>query len=113
MTIISIKKNMGGKMPETTFTRLSLEASMYIKKNTYNRVDKDNIPEEVQYCTSSIADKLQKIEKRNGKTSESVGSWSINYQENSEDEKELYDTLVNYLSEVKDSEGVFLLYRGC
>lgn len=113
MTIISIKKNMGGKMPATTFTRLSLEASMYIKKNTYNRVDKDNIPEEVQYCTCSIADKLQKIEKRNGKTSESVGSWSINYRENSEDEKELYDTLVNYLSEVKDSEGVFLLYRGC
>jgi hypothetical protein len=111
--MISIKKNMGGKMPEATFTRMSFEASMYIKKNTYGRIDKDNIPDEVKYCTCSIADKMQKIEKRNGKNSESVGSWSVNYQESSDNEKELYDTLVNYLLDVKDSKGISLLYRGC
>lgn len=100
-------------MPESNFTRFSLEASMYIKRNTYGRIDTSNIPKEVKYCTCSIADKIKKIEKRIGKTSESVGSWSVNYQENNDDEKELYDTLVNYLLDVKAKDGNSVLCRRC
>lgn len=107
------KNTYGGSMPESSFLKLSIEASAYIKRNTHNRIDESNIPNEVKDCTCSITDKLKKIEKRKGKTSESVGSWHINYQENSEDNNELYNTLVDFLLEVKDSRGESLLYRGC
>lgn len=111
--MIFIKIIMGGNMPESSFKRFSIEASAYIKRNTHSRIDEKNIPEEVKNCTCSIADKLKKFEKRNGKTSESVGSWSVSYRENKEDQNELYNTLVDYLLEVKDNEGQSLLYRGC
>lgn len=104
---------MGGNMPESSFNRLSIEASAYIKRNTHNRIDESNIPDEVKLCTCSLVDKLKKYEKKKGKVSESVGSWSVNYQNNSEDENELYDVLVNFLLYVKDEKGESVLYRGC
>jgi len=110
--MIFIKMNMGGTLLEKSFKRLSLDASTYIKRHTFNRINEKNIPESVKLCTCSLVDKISKIEKRKGKTSESVGSWSVNYQDNSEDSNETYDVLVNYLSEEKDEEGTYLLYRG-
>ncbi|MCF0125459.1 MAG: hypothetical protein HUJ68_06865 [Clostridia bacterium] len=104
---------MGGNMPESSFNRLSIEASAYIKRNTHNRINENNIPDEVKLCTCSLADKMKKYEKKKGKVSESVGSWSVNYQNNSEDENELYDVLVNFLLYVKDEKGESVLYRGC
>ncbi len=107
------KEEYGGNMPESSFKRLSIEASAYIKKNTFNRIDEKDIPNEVKLCTCSIAEQLKKLEKREGKTSESVGSWSVNYQEGSKDDKKLYDTLKNYLLDLVDKNGTPLLYRGC
>lgn len=100
-------------MPESSFKRLSIEASAYIKRNTYNKIDENNIPDEVKLCTCSLADKLKKYEKKKGKVSESVGSWSVNYQNSAEDENELYEVLVNFLLSVKDDKGESILYRGC
>lgn len=110
--MIFIKKNMGGEMPENSFKRLSIEASIYIKRHTHNRIDESNIPESVKLCTCSLVDKIRKLEKKKGKISESVGSWSINYQDNSEDSNEMYNILVNYLLYEKDNKGESLLYRG-
>lgn len=110
--MIFIKMNMGGTMPEKSFNRISIDVSTYIKRQTHNRVDENNIPEAVKLCTCACTDKANKIEKKKGKTSESVGSWSVNYQDNSEDSKEMYDILVNYLLYEKDSKGESLLYRG-
>ena len=103
---------MGGTMPEKSFNRISLDVSAYIKRQTHNRIDENNIPEAVKLCTCSCTDTANKIEKKKGKTSETVGSWSVNYQDNSEDSKEMYDILVNYLLYEKDSKGESLLYRG-
>ncbi len=107
------KEEYSGKMSLTTFKKMSLEASMYIKRNISSKFDENNIPDELKYCMCVIADKLIEINKRKGKTSESVGTWSVNYQENSNNEKELYDTLVNYLLDVKTKDGNSILYRGC
>ncbi len=86
---------------------------MYIKRNTFGRIDIDNIPDEVKYCMCDIADQIQKKEKRFGKTSESVGSWSVNYQENADIQEEFFDTLVNYLLNVKTPDGNSILARRC
>ncbi len=110
--MIFIKKNMGGKVPENTFNILSIEVSAYIKRHTHNRINENDIPITVKFCTCSLIDRIKKLESKKGKTSESVGSWSVNYQDNSEDSKEMYDILVNYLLYEKNSEGKFLLYRG-
>ena len=111
--MIFIKKNMGGTLPEASFNRLAIEASAYIKRNTFNRIDIENIPEEVKFCTCSIVEQMKKLEKREGKVSESVGSWSVNYQTSNENEKNLYEVLSYYLSETKDKKGIPVLYRGC
>ena len=107
------EETWGGTMPETTFIRLSIEASMYIKRHTFGRIDEDDIPEEVQYCTCAIVDAMQEIEKRTGKSSETVGSWSVSYQDSEDDDSNLYDILTNYLLDVKTSDGNSILYRGC
>ena len=104
---------MGGKMPESNFKTLSIEATAYIKKNTFNRIDVEDIPQEVKLCMCSLIEKMNKIQKQAGKKTETVGSWSATYFENAEWNNELYDILLNYLSEVKDSEGTPILFRGC
>ena len=107
------QEEYGGNMPETFFSKLSIEASAYIKRNTYNNIEENNIPEEVKLCMCSITETLYKLEKRKGKSSESVGSWSVNYQTYEEDDKELYNILINYLLYVKGKNGESILYRGC
>lgn len=110
--MIFIKKNMGGTLPEASFNKLAIKASAYIKRHTFGRIDINNIQEEVKLCTCSIVEQMKKLEKGQGKTSESVGAWSVNYQTNSESEKRLYNILLDYLSEIKDKEDIPLLYRG-
>lgn len=107
------KEDYGGSMPESSFKRLSLDASTYIKRNTFNRIDKNKIPEEVKLCTCSLCDKLKKMEKREGKKSETVGTWAVSYDDKSNEKADLYDILLNYLSESLTEEGIPLLYRGC
>jgi predicted RNA methylase len=107
------KNSYHGTMPDTVFNRLVIKASTFIKRHTFDRIDLNNIPEDVKNCTCEVADKMLKIEQREGKTSESVGNWRIDYVDNSEDKQELYNILVDYLSELVDVNGTLLLYRGC
>ena len=100
-------------MPESTFKSLSIEASAYIKRNTFGRVDENSVPNAVKFCMCSLVDSMQNMQKQNGKKSETVGSWSVTYLEKNEWTNQLQDTLLNYLSEVKDNEGTPILYRGC
>ena len=100
-------------MPESKFKNLSIEATMYIRRNTSNRIDIENVPNEVKLCVCALVEKMNKIEKQVGKKSETVGSWSVTYLGNAEWSNELYNILLNYLSEVKDAEGTPVLFRGC
>lgn len=102
-----------GTMPESLFNRLSIIASAKIKANTFGRIDEITIPDEVKYCTCTIVDALKEIQKRDGKKSESVGSWSVTWEGSEEDKKKLSNIMKDYLSELTDTEGTPLLYRGC
>ena len=102
-----------GTMPETDFSRLSVIASMKIKANTFGRIDENNVPDEVKFCTCILADKLLNISKSENKTSESVGSWSIQYADSKSGRELIQSTLKEFLSEVYTEDGTLLLYRGC
>jgi hypothetical protein len=99
-------------MPEALFNRLAIIASAKIKANTFGRIDESNIPNEVKLCTCNIADILKELEKSEGKKSESVGSWSITYDAD-ENKSKINSIMKDYLSDLVDSEGTPLLYRGC
>ena len=104
-----------GSMPEPDFDRMSKSASAKIKGNTFGRIDENNPQEEVKWCTCVIADTLLAASKMEGKSSESVGSWSISYDNNSKSdtEKTVQSIIKELLSEVYTEDGTPVLYRGC
>ncbi len=58
------------------------KASQEIKRYTFDNISGE-IPECVKMCCCEIAEKLyvaDKITERGGKSSESVGSWSVSYE---------------------------------
>jgi hypothetical protein len=99
-------------MPEALFNRLAIIASAKIKANTFGRIDESNIPNEVKLCTCNIADTLKELEKSDGKTNESVGSWSIAYDTEA-NKVRINNIMKDYLTDLVDSEDTPLLYRGC
>lgn len=62
------------------FNNLSIEASNYINHKTFGRVDKDDIPEQVQYVTCLIIDLLNeentKLSKIGNLKSQNIEGWS-------------------------------------
>lgn len=97
------KESYSGVMSESLFNRLVIQASAYINSNTFNRIDVVN--DNIKYCTCNICDIMLGIEKREGKTSESVATWHVNYTDKTEDKNSLYKILTTYLEPS-------LLYRG-
>ena len=104
-----------GSMPKTDFERISKIVSMKIKANTFGRINENKVQDEVKFCTCLLADKLLKATKSEGKSSESVGSWSISYSNNAQTDidKMVVSTIKECLSEVYTEDGTPLLYRGC
>lgn len=76
-------KGLGGTLDLTPFNVLEFEARRRIDELTYNRlVGRENIPDEVKMCEFAIINKVLKAydeEIGRGKTSESVGSYSVSY----------------------------------
>lgn len=76
-------KGLGGTLDLTPFNVLEFEARRRIDELTYNRlVGGENIPDEVKMCEFAIINKVLKAydeEIGRGKTSESVGSYSVSY----------------------------------
>ena len=107
------KNEYKGDMPETDFDRMSKIASAKIKANTFGRIDEKNTQDEVKYCTCVLADKLLNISKSECKTSESVGSWSIQYADSKEGKELITQTIKEFLSETYTADGTPVLYRGC
>lgn len=104
-----------GSMPEPDFNRMSKSASVKIKENTFGRIDESKPQDEVKYCTCVLADKLLNVSKSEGKSSESVGSWSVSYANNTQvDIEKMVTTIIKeFLSEVYTEDGTPVLYRGC
>ena len=51
-----------GTMPETSFERVVAAASAYIRKITFNRVDVNEVPEEVRYASCVVCDTMNDID---------------------------------------------------
>lgn len=112
----------GSKVPETEFYNLSLKASMKIKNRTFGRADNISrlCKELLKLCTCFLVDKnyeyITQNLKNQGKKSESVGNWSITFENDdtlkSNYDKDVEEIMQENLSEAFDKNFVPLLYRG-
>ncbi|MEG0873036.1 MAG: hypothetical protein RSG48_03645 [Clostridia bacterium] len=103
-----------GTMSKTLFNKLAIIASAEINKYTLGRIStKIPVVDEVKYCTCELVDYIKKAKKNEGKKSESVGNWSVNFVDKLEIKRDIYDIVKKYLSYIKTEDGTPLLYRGC
>lgn len=113
-------KGLGGTLDLTPFNILEYEAQRRIDEHTQNRLKHcDKIPKEVEMCMFSIINKVLEVYEEEivrGKTSESVGSYSVSYNNDIkkiiEDKKvEIDDIILTYLyGVVVNNEHI--IYRG-
>ena len=102
------------------FRKFSIEASNYINHKTFGRIDKDNLPEQVQYVTCLIIDLIQeentKLSEIGNLKSQNIEGWSESYSTpeeiKSDYEDKKYSTLRKYLWNVIGTDGNPLLYCG-
>lgn len=114
------KKISGTKSIPDNFDKLVIEASSYINMRTFERIDINNIPEQVKYATCLIIDlenkaNIQKEEIGNLK-SQNIEGWSESYSTPEEIDSKLKidkeDILKEQLWNVIGKDGNYLLYRG-
>jgi len=114
------KKLLGIDSIPSNFNKLVIEASNYINMQTFGRVDKENIPEKVQYVTCLIVDLLNEQETKlndiGNLKSENIEGWSRSFS-TPEEVKNDYSQkmkliLSTYLSDVIGNDGNPLLYCG-
>lgn len=114
------KKLLGKESIPDNFNNLVIEASSYINFNTHGRVDKYNVPEEVQYATCLIIDLINeendKLSKIGNLKSQNIEGWSESYSTPKEIktdyEEKKQDILNKYLWNVIGIDGNPLLYCG-
>ena len=111
---------LGAKSIPDNFNNLVIKASSYINFNTHGRVDKDNVPEEVQYATCLIIDLINeendKLSKIGNLKSQNIEGWSESYSTPEEIKTDYEDkkqkVLNQYLWNVIGTDGNPLLYCG-
>ena len=103
----------GAVIDTASFLRYSEKATQTIKLNTFGRVDKDNIPEEVKMCCCELAELIFRADKEDTKgiASEKVGEYSVAYTSPEAREKQLSKSTANIINNWLAMTG--LLYRGC
>lgn len=120
ITADEYKKLLGKESVPNDFKNLNIEASNYINYKTFGRIDKDNVPEQVQYVTCLIID-LQdeentKLSEIGNLKSQNIEGWSESYSTpeeiKSDYEEKKYSTLKKYLWNVIGVDGNPLLYAG-
>lgn len=102
------------------FNQLNIEASSYIEKMTYGRINKSNIPEQVKYATCLMINLLQeentKLIETGNLSSQNIEGWSETYL-SPEETKKNYENqkqgiLNTYLWNVLGIDGKPLIYKG-
>lgn len=104
----------------SNFNKLVIDASNYINHETFGRIDKNNISEQVKYVTCLIVDLINeqetKLREIGNLKSQNIEGWSESYDTPEEIEKEYsakkYNTLKVYLSKEIGIDGLPLLYCG-
>lgn len=107
---------LSGTLELTPFSLLEFKARKEIDDCTYGRLKKlDTQVEEVKLCIMDLINKIKKYnESDNGKSSESVGGYSVTYNKplSKEQKQEIRSIINSYLSECKLDDGTPYLYRG-
>ena len=114
------KELLGATSIPDNFDNLVIEASNYINYKTFGRIDKDNVPEQVQYVTCLIIDLINeensKLSEIGNLKSQNIEGWSESYSTPEEVkldyEDKKYSTLKKYLWNVIGTDGNPLLYCG-
>lgn len=114
------KKNLQVESIPANFNNLAIQASNYINYNTHNRIDKDNLSEQVKYVTCLIVNLIQeeqsKLSEIGNLKSQNIEGWSETYatpEEIKEDySNQKYDVLKTYLMHEIGIDGLPLLYCG-
>lgn len=120
ITEADYKKLLGKESVPDNFKNLNIEASNYINYKTFGRVDKNNVPEQVQYVTCLIIDLIDeqdtKLSEIGSLKSQNIEGWSESYstpeEVKSDYEDKKYSTLKQYLWDVIGTDGNPLLYCG-
>ena len=114
------KKLLGRDSIPNDFNNLVTKASNYINYKTFGRIDKDNVPEQVQYVTCLIID-LQdeentKLSEIGNLKSQNIEGWSESYSTPEEIKADYEDkkqkAINQYLWNVIGIDGNPLLYCG-
>lgn len=114
------KELLGKDSIPNDFDNLVIQASNYINYRTFGRIDKNNIPEQVQYVTCLITD-LQdeentKLSEIGNLKSQNIEGWSESYstpEEIKADYEDKKQKVINqYLWNVIGIDGNPLLYCG-
>lgn len=120
MTADEYKKLLGKESVPDNFKQLVIEASNYINYKTFGRIDKDNVPEQVQYVTCLIIDLIDeqntKLSEIGNLKSQNIEGWSESYSTPEEIKSDYEDkkqkVLNQYLWNVIGIDGNPLLYCG-
>lgn len=114
------KNLLGVSSIPSNFDNLVIEASTYINFKTRNRIDVNDIHENVKYATASIVNAINKAEQQKEETSnlksQNIEGWSESYRTPEEIDKKLEEDKMSlikkYLWNVIGSDGQPLLYCG-
>lgn len=113
--------DIGGTLEDTPFNLFEYKAEMEINKYTFNRLtEMEKIPQEVKLCVYELINLLSvqsKASEYSGISSENIDGYSVSYsnettETNKAYSKKIKDIITTYLSNVKDSNEVPVLYRG-
>lgn len=114
------KSTLGTDNVPEDFNKLNIQASSYINSNTHGRIDKNDIPEQVQYVTCLIVDLINeentKLSDIGNLKSQNIEGWSESYSTPEEIKTDYEDkkqkVLNQYLWNVIGIDGNPLLYCG-
>jgi len=103
----------GAVLDTASFDLYALKATQKIKLYTLDRINVDNISEEVKMCCCELAELMYKHDREdsNGITSEKVGEHSVSYVSPEAKEKLLNLSVKSIIYNWLAMTG--LLYRGC
>lgn len=106
---------LGGTLEQTPFNLLEFEARKIIDTETQNRlVNLETQIEEVKRCVFALINELKNQENEKNISSESVGSYSVSYNNATSQDKmrNIHTIVFTYLVNCITPDGVPYLYRG-
>lgn len=110
-------KEMGGNLAEMPFNILEFKSRKLIDTNTLGRLaELQTQVQEVKMCVYELIKAIEINEKSasQGKLSESIDGYSVTYLNNStsEQSRQYYDIIMNYLINCRLADGTPYLYLG-